>query len=95
MLRSIHYAISYFILMLKTNAVFMKDRHGQGLVEYALILVLVAIVVIAAISIVGLEINDVIVKISCKFDPDITVINRDTGGTITCPEIWGETPPEP
>lgn len=99
MLRSVHHAISYFMLMLKTNAASLphinKDRHGQGLVEYALILVLVAIVVIAALSILGPEINDVFVKIACKFDPDITVINRATGGTITCQEIWGETPPEP
>ena len=31
----------------------MKDRHGQSLVEYALILVLVAIVVITALTALG------------------------------------------
>ena len=31
----------------------MKDRHGQSLVEYALILALVAIVVITALTALG------------------------------------------
>jgi pilus assembly protein Flp/PilA len=35
------------------------NEEGQGLVEYALILVLVAIVVIAALSLLGTEINGI------------------------------------
>lgn len=35
------------------------NEEGQGLVEYALILVLVAIVVIAALSLLGTEINEI------------------------------------
>lgn len=34
------------------------DEEGQGLVEYALILVLIAIVVIAALSFLGEKVND-------------------------------------
>ena len=32
---------------------FMKDESGQGLAEYALILALIAIVVIAALTLIG------------------------------------------
>jgi len=35
-----------------------KKQHGQGLVEYALILVLVAVVVIAIVSVMGGGIRD-------------------------------------
>lgn len=38
---------------------FLHREEGQGLVEYALILVLVAIVVIAILSILGPQIADV------------------------------------
>lgn len=34
---------------------FKKDEKGQGLVEYALILVLIAIVVMAALKLVGTQ----------------------------------------
>ena len=43
---------------------FNKFEKGQGLVEYALILVLVAIVVIAALMILGPTIANVFTKIS-------------------------------
>lgn len=36
-----------------------NEEEGQGLVEYALILVLVSIVVIAALLILGEEVNEV------------------------------------
>ena len=38
---------------------FAPKEKGQGLVEYALILVLVAIVVIAALSLLGPSISDI------------------------------------
>jgi pilus assembly protein Flp/PilA len=99
MFNSIHNAIRYFFLILKSKAVPLpltkKGRPGQGLVEYALILVLVAVVVIAVLSFLGPSINYVYVKIACTFDPSVTAINVETGETITCPEIWGETPPGP
>ena len=43
---------------------FSPKEKGQGLVEYALILVLVAIVVIAALMILGPIIGNVFSKIS-------------------------------
>ncbi len=36
----------------------LRDRHGQSLVEYALILALVAIVVIAALTALGGKARD-------------------------------------
>jgi pilus assembly protein Flp/PilA len=38
---------------------FMMNRKGQGLVEYALILVLVAVVVIAVLLLLGPQIGNV------------------------------------
>lgn len=38
---------------------FVKDERGQGLVEYALILVLIAVVVIAAVTTLGSKTNNV------------------------------------
>jgi pilus assembly protein Flp/PilA len=43
---------------------FAKKEKGQGLVEYALILVLVAIVVIAALTVLGPIIGNVFTKIN-------------------------------
>jgi pilus assembly protein Flp/PilA len=42
---------------------FLRREEGQGLVEYALILVLVAIVVIAILLLVGPAIGDLISQI--------------------------------
>ena len=47
---------------------FNKFEKGQGLVEYALILVLVAIVVIAALMILGPTIANVFNKISTNLN---------------------------
>ena len=43
---------------------FLPKEEGQGLVEYALILVLVAIVVIAILMLLGPVIGDVFSKIT-------------------------------
>ena len=45
---------------------FAPKEKGQGLVEYALILVLVAIVVIAALTILGLKIGNVFSSINAS-----------------------------
>lgn len=42
------------------------DEEGQGLVEYALILVLIAIVVIAALTFLGNKVNDTFQNIGKK-----------------------------
>lgn len=41
-----------------------KPEEGQGLVEYALILVLIAIVVIAILSVLGTNVSRVFSRIS-------------------------------
>jgi pilus assembly protein Flp/PilA len=41
-----------------------RDEEGQGMVEYALILVLIAIVVIVILSTVGKRVNNVFSNIS-------------------------------
>ena len=43
--------------MLNSLVRLIKDEEGQGLVEYALILVLIAIVVIIAMTAVGKKVN--------------------------------------
>ncbi|MBW6504415.1 Flp family type IVb pilin [bacterium] len=44
----------------------MQDEEGQGLVEYALIIVLIAIVLFGALSYVEGGINEAFVKIGAK-----------------------------
>lgn len=48
---------------------FMGDSRGQGLVEYALILVLIAIIVIAAIKNLGITTNSVFSTINSGMGP--------------------------
>lgn len=43
---------------------FLPREEGQGLVEYALILVLVAVVVIAILTILGGQVGDVFSEIT-------------------------------
>lgn len=60
-----------------------KQEKGQGLVEYALILVLVAIVVIAALMILGPIIGNVFSKVNSS----LSVVS--SGGTPpTVPGHW-------
>jgi pilus assembly protein Flp/PilA len=46
---------------------FLQREEGQGLVEYALILVLVAVVVIAILTILGPQIGNVFSRITYSF----------------------------
>lgn len=47
---------------------FLNRESGQGLVEYALVLVLVAIVVIAILALLGPQIGNVFSQITCGLD---------------------------
>ena len=47
----------------------LKNERGQGLVEYALILVLVSIVVIAALTNVGEQVNNVFERVDSTLTP--------------------------
>jgi len=44
--------------LMKKVTEFVKNEEGQGLVEYALILALIAIVVIAALTILGTKVKN-------------------------------------
>ncbi|MEN9936772.1 MAG: Flp/Fap pilin component [Chloroflexota bacterium] len=45
------------------------ERHrGQGLVEYGLVLVLIAIVVVGGVTMVGKQTNDRFVEVECRLD---------------------------
>jgi pilus assembly protein Flp/PilA len=52
--------------MLKMIENLFKDEEGQGLVEYALILVLIAIAVIAAMTLLGNKVNNTFNNIQGK-----------------------------
>jgi pilus assembly protein Flp/PilA len=56
------YSIRRIFIML-----FLHREEGQGLVEYALILVLVAIVVIAILTLLGPQIGNVFSRITSAF----------------------------
>lgn len=56
--------ITKFYVKLATLLAPLKDRKGQGLVEYALLLALIAIVVIAAVTMIGGKACNVYSKIS-------------------------------
>ena len=48
---------------------FAAKEKGQGLVEYALILVLIAIVVIVALEALGGQVTNIFTKISSELTP--------------------------
>ena len=48
---------------------YLPREEGQGLVEYALILVLVAVVVIAVLTILGPAIGDIFSRINTGLTP--------------------------
>lgn len=54
----------YTYLNALLNELVAEREEGQGLVEYALIIVLVAIVVIAALTLLGDQISSVFSRIS-------------------------------
>ncbi|OGO89282.1 MAG: pilus assembly protein [Clostridiales bacterium GWF2_38_85] len=52
---------------------FFKDENGQGMVEYGLIIGLIAIVVIAGLVILGPKIKEMFVNIGNNLDASGTV----------------------
>lgn len=48
---------------------FQSDEEGQGMVEYALILVLVSVVAILALTAVGGKVTDVFTSIAASLTP--------------------------
>ena len=47
----------------------LQPQRGQGLVEYALVLVLVSVVVIAILTLLGPQIGNVFSRILCGLEP--------------------------
>lgn len=47
---------------------FIRNEEGQGMVEYGLILALVAVVVIAALTLVGNKISGIFTSVSDNLD---------------------------
>lgn len=47
---------------------FFKNENGQGMVEYGLIIALIAVVVIGALSLLGPKVADIFDKISGELD---------------------------
>ena len=45
----------------------MQNEEGQGLVEYALILVLISVVCVIALGILGVSVNSVFTAINAQF----------------------------
>jgi pilus assembly protein Flp/PilA len=58
----------------------VADEAGQGLVEYALILVLVAVVVIAILTVLGPQIGHVFSDVACTLNSGPIIVLPD--GTI-------------
>ena len=58
---------------------FLPQEEGQGLVEYALILVLIAVVVIAILLLLGPVVGNVFSNITY-----VMSMCRDQGGIVTC-----------
>ncbi len=48
---------------------YLPREEGQGLVEYALILVLIAVVVIAVLTLLGTQVNSVFQAIADQLQP--------------------------
>lgn len=55
--------LSFIIYMEALQMLFLNREEGQGLVEYALVLVLVAVVVIAILTLLGPQIGAVFTDI--------------------------------
>lgn len=91
MFNSIYNSAIYLVVKLKSIGLSLpslkKSAYGQGMVEYALILVLVAVVVIVALSLLGSKVNDVMVTVLCRLDPNTVVTNASTGVTDTCTNL--------
>ena len=54
--------------MRRVNMTFFKDENGQGMVEYALILGLIAIVAVVVLVVLGPKIRDIFNKSNNELD---------------------------
>ena len=68
----------------RIGASLRRGVSGQGLVEYALIIVLVAVVVIGILSVVGGSANDVYAQINCSLDGGTYHQDNGQGNSNRC-----------
>lgn len=72
----------------------LRER-GQGLVEYALILVLIAVVVIIILTLLGTQVNFIFARIAVSMDPEYSGLFNGPSltlapGTVSItPDGWG------
>lgn len=62
----------------------MQMQRGQGLVEYALVLVLVAIVVIAILTVLGPQVGEVFFKVQCTLASGSVTESTSYIGRLDC-----------
>ncbi len=91
MFSSMYFATRYLLTSLRSQGIsfptLSTGKRGQGMVEYALILVLVAVVIIAVVSILGHQISNVFIRVECKIDPNIPITILETGQPTSCHEL--------
>jgi pilus assembly protein Flp/PilA len=56
--------LNHLLGAIRSRLARVRDERGQGMVEYALILVLIAVVVIIILSVVGNQVNNVFSNVS-------------------------------
>jgi len=61
-----------------------RQAHGQGLVEYALMLVLIAIVVIGILSSVGVQTSEVFGQVNCSLGGGTYHRDQGNGNSSRC-----------
>jgi pilus assembly protein Flp/PilA len=61
-----------------------RQARGQGLVEYALILVLIAVVVIGSLSLLGARTSQVYGQVTCALDGGVYHQDRGNGKSNKC-----------
>jgi pilus assembly protein Flp/PilA len=80
--------------MFNLSAHLPNREEGQGLVEYALILVLVAVVVIAILLVLGPAVQNVYCEVAEALQPGSCVAQAETGPApqVEGPWTWGGPP---
>ena len=62
---------------------------GQGLVEYALMLMLVAIVVIGSVSLLGNQVSSTFEQVNCRFSGGTYHTDNGNGNSSRCQNAQG------
>ena len=67
----------YMIIMIRVKV--MKDKRGQALVEYILIIALISVIAIALVNYLGGYLKDAITKTSCSLSDEVYVKGKKAG----------------